>query len=163
MIEKYPKPISIEGTKKILYQMENCICKIYNNNDEGKKGTGFFCKILYNNYNIPVMITNNHVINEKYITENNNIDITLNNDKISKTIILNDNRKIYTNKEYDITIIEIKCEKDKLNEKDEKDKINNFMDLDKKIFNENSNELYKKQSIYIPQYLYGEKEQSKRE
>ena len=110
--------------------MENCICKIYNNEGEGKKGTGFFCKILYNNYNIPVMITNNHVINEKYITEKNDIDITLNDDKISKTIILNDNRKIYTNKEYDITIIEINCEKDE---------INNFMNLDEKIFINNSN------------------------
>ena len=155
MIEKYPRPISILGTKEILKQMVNCICKIYRN--DGNKGTGFFCKILYNNYNIPVMITNNHIIDEKYIKENNNINITLNDDNICKTIILNDNRKIYTNKEYDITIIEIKCEKDKLNEKDEKDKINNFMNLDKKIFNENSNELYKKQSIYIPQYLYGEK------
>ena len=85
-IEKYPKSISIEGTKKILYQMENCICKIYKNDDEGKKGTGFFCKILYNNYNITVMITNNHVINELYIKENNNIYITLNDDNVSKTI-----------------------------------------------------------------------------
>ena len=100
LIEKYPKPISIEGTKTILYQMENCICKIDNNDEEGKKGTGFFYKILYNNYNIPVMITNNHVINEKFIKENNIIDITLNDDNISKTIKLND-KKIYTNKDYD--------------------------------------------------------------
>ena len=155
MIEKYPRPISILGTKEILKQMENCICKIYRN--DGIKGTGFFCKILYNNYNIPVMITNNHIIDEEYIIGNNNINITLDDDNISKTIILNDNRRIYTNKEYDITIIEIKCEKDKLNEKDEKDKINNFMDLDEKIFINNSNELYKNHSIYIPQYLYGEK------
>jgi hypothetical protein len=51
--------------------MENCICKIYKNG--GGKGTGFFCNIKYNNYNIPVMMTNNHVIDEKYIKENNNI------------------------------------------------------------------------------------------
>ena len=43
-------------------------------------------------------MTNNHVIDEKYIKENNNIKITLNDDNICKTIILNDNRKIYTNK-----------------------------------------------------------------
>ena len=119
-----------EGTKKILYQMENCICKIYNN--DGGKGTGFFCKIVYNNYNIPVMITNNHIIDEKYIKENKSINITLNDDNITKTIILNDNRIKYTNKEYDITIIEINSE----------DEINNFMDLDEKMFNENSNKLY---------------------
>ena len=40
--------------------MENCICKIYKNG--GGKGTGFFCNIKYNNYNIPVMMTNNHVV-----------------------------------------------------------------------------------------------------
>jgi len=143
IIEKYPRPISIKGTKEILNQMENCICKIYKNG-EGK-GTGFFCNIKYNNYNIPVMMTSNHVIDEKYIKENNNIELTLNDDNINKTIILNNNnRKIYTNVEYDITIIEIKCEKDK---------INNFMDLDEKIFNEKSEILYNSHSIYIPQYL----------
>jgi len=126
--------------------MENCICKIYKNG--GGKGTGFFCNILYNNYNIPVMMTNNHVINEKYLKENDNIEFTINDDNINKTIILDKNRKIYTNKEYDITIIEIKCEKDK---------INNFMDIDEKIFNEKSEILYNNHSIYIPQYLNGDK------
>jgi len=145
MIVKYPRPISIKGTKEILNQMENCIFKIYKNN--GEKGTGFFCKILYKNYNIPVMITNNHVIDEKYIKENKNIKITLNDDNINKTIILNNNRKIYTNIEYDITIIEINSENDK---------INNFMDLDEKIFNEDSEILYNNNSIYIPQYLNGD-------
>ena len=146
LIEKYPKPISIKGIKEILYQMENCICKIYKN--DGNKASGFFCKILYKNYNIPVMITNNHVIDEEYIKENNNIDITLNDDNIIRNIFLNDNRKIYTNKEYDITIIEINSDKDK---------INIFMELDEKIFIENSNKIYKNHSIYIPQYPNGDK------
>ena len=44
LLEKYPKPISIERTKKILDQMENNICKVYKNN--GGKGTGFFCNII---------------------------------------------------------------------------------------------------------------------
>jgi len=146
IIEKYPRPIAIKGTKEILNQMENCICKIYK--DGGGMGTGFFCKIIYNNFNIPVMMTNNHVIDEKYIKENNNIKLTLNDDNITKTIILDNNRKIYTNEEYDITIIEIKCEKDK---------INNFMDLDEKIFNEDSEILFNNNhSIYIPQYLNGD-------
>ena len=70
LIEKQPIPVSIEGTKKILFQMENCICKIYL--EDGQKGTGFFCKILFNNDLLPVLITNNHVLNEKDI-ENNKI------------------------------------------------------------------------------------------
>ena len=86
--------------------------------------------------------------NIKRVKKNNNIDITLNDDNISKTITLNDNRKIYTNKEYDITIIEIKKAKDK---------INNFMDLDEKIFNINSNKIYLNHSIYIPQYPNSDK------
>ena len=146
MIEKYPRPTSIKGTKEILNQMENCICKI--NKNRGGKGTGFFCNIKCNNYNIPVMMTNNHIIDEKYIKDNNIIELTLNDDNINKTIILNNNRKIYINKEYDITIIEIKCEKDK---------INNFMELDEKIFNEDSEIYNNNHSIYIPQYLNGDK------
>jgi hypothetical protein len=37
-------PVSIQNTKNILSQMENCICKIYLKNDE--IGTGFFFKFL---------------------------------------------------------------------------------------------------------------------
>ena len=32
LIETSPNPISIKGTEKILFQMKNCICKIYNKN-----------------------------------------------------------------------------------------------------------------------------------
>jgi len=42
LLKTYPVPVSIESTKKILYQMQNCICKINNSNG---KGTGFFCYI----------------------------------------------------------------------------------------------------------------------
>ena len=105
-IDKYPNPISIKGTKEILNQMENCICKIYKNG--GGKGTGFFCNIKYNNYNIPVMMTNNHVIDEKYINENKIINISISDNKEIKNIKINKERIIYTNEEYDTTIIEIK-------------------------------------------------------
>ena len=44
-IENSPIPISIKKAEKILFQMKNCVCKIYTN--EGKKGTGFFCKIPF--------------------------------------------------------------------------------------------------------------------
>ena len=141
LLEKYPRPISIEGTKKILNQMEHNICKIYKN--DGGKGTGFFCKIHYNNEIIPVMMTNNHVIDEKYINENNKIKITINDDTEIKIIKLNDNRLIYTNEEYDTTIIEII---------QEKDKINNFMEIDENVFKEESNIFYNNKSIYIIQY-----------
>ena len=46
--EKYitsrsPEPVSFKGTENILNQMNNCVCRIFNNNGNG---TGFFTKIL---------------------------------------------------------------------------------------------------------------------
>ena len=47
--EKYinstsPEPVSFKGTENILNQMNNCVCRIYNNSN----GTGFFTKFLLN-------------------------------------------------------------------------------------------------------------------
>ena len=139
--ENYPIIISIEKTKKILEQMENSICKIYKNN--GNKGTGFFCIIKYENKNIKVMVTNNHLIDDEYIKENDRLETTIDDDK-RKIIIYLKNKIIYTNKEYDITIIEIKNEK-----------INYFMNLDERYIN-NSNIIYEN-SIYLIQYPSGKK------
>ena len=149
LLESYPIPVTIDSTKIILNQMENCICKI---NSPNGKGTGFFCYIPYNNTNLPVFITNNHLIDEKIIKEKNNITVTINDDKEKKiNIKINDNRKIYTSPKdkYDTTIIEIKPEKDKISK-------NNFLELDKNIF-ENNPSLYN-ENIYIIQYpiLYNE-------
>ena len=86
--------VSIEKTKTILYQMENCICKIYKNNEV--IGTGFLCKIPFNNYLLKVLITNNHILNENDIENNNIIDISIyNKDKKEeiKEIIINKKRK----------------------------------------------------------------------
>ena len=143
---KYPKPVSIEGTEKILDQMKNCVCKIILEN--GDRGTGFFCNIKCNKEFIPVMITNNHIIDSNYISNNKFIIITLNNDKEDKIIKLNDKRIIYTNKEYDVTIIEIKPKDDG---------INNYMELEDKIFKEESYLYYNQESIYNIHYSKGEK------
>ena len=142
IIENSPRPITIEGTKKILEQMEKCICKIIKK--DGNKGTGFFSKINYNKKEIPIMVTNFHVIDDKYLKENTKIDITMNDDQESRLLKFKD-RIIYTNEEYDITIIEIK----------EKDNINNYMKLDEKYLNDVSEKIYDK-SIYIIQYPLGD-------
>ena len=42
-IKTSPEPVSLKGTEKILDQMNNCVCRIFNNG----KGTGFFTKIPY--------------------------------------------------------------------------------------------------------------------
>ena len=141
-IENYPKPVSKECTLAILEQMEKSICKIYTKG--GTNGTGFFCYIPYEKDKIPVFITNNHIIGENYIKNNDKILITLNNDKEQQKIILNKNNILYTNKEYDTTIIELN--------KSIIYKSFNFMEFDEKLFFENSESLYNKTSTYIIQY-----------
>ena len=134
-LENYPKWVSLETTEEIIKQMKTKICKIYLKN--GIKGTGFFCKIslLNQNNKLNVLITNNHIINEEII-KGKEIIIKINNK--SKRIEL-DNRIKYTNKEYDVTIIEIKKE-DEINCEYFENEINNF--------NEENN----KESIYILHY-----------
>jgi S1-C subfamily serine protease len=60
-ITRSPNPVTIEGTTKILEQLKHFICKIYKGN-----GTGFFCKINHKNKANTVLITNYHVIDDKY-------------------------------------------------------------------------------------------------
>ena len=53
IISGYPNVISYESTKKIIEQMEKNIFKI----KIGKKqGTGYFCKIPYNNKIVLIQI-----------------------------------------------------------------------------------------------------------
>ena len=74
----YPKPVLIKGTEKILEQMKNNICKLCLEN--GTKGTGFFCKIPLKerNNSLPVLVTNNHLIDEDYLTKEKEINIKIN-------------------------------------------------------------------------------------
>ena len=67
-IRNMPEPVSISGTETILNQMKNCICKIKINQTYG---TGFFCKIPYENETMNVLMTNYHVLDENYYNENN--------------------------------------------------------------------------------------------
>ena len=129
-------PLSIENIECILKQMKSSICKIeYKNN----KGTGFFFKLPFENKNVQVLITNSHILNND-IKLNDKITLLLNEGKEKK--ILNKNRKIYVKKELDILIIEIK----------DKDKINNYLELDENILNKDYENMYKYHPIYILQY-----------
>ena len=107
-LDKYPSSVSHEKMQIINEQMEKCICKIECRNDE--TGTGFFCKIPFpDELNLlPVLITNNHVLEEKDIIPGKKIKFSLNENKYSFEILMDDIRRTYTNKDYDITIIEIK-------------------------------------------------------
>ena len=136
-------------TKIILSQLEKCTCKIIK--DIGNNGTGFFCKIPYpDQFNLlPALITNNHVLNENNLQKYCNIRFTINDDNIEKNILIDDSRLVFTDKEIDITIIEIKLF----------DKIVHFLEIDEDILTEeeNDNNSYKEEQIYILQYPKGEK------
>ena len=106
-IEGSIDPVNIEGTKKILAQLMNCICKI---KIKGTYATGFFCKFSYKKQVIKVFMTSNHFFNEKDFGENKKLNLSLNDEKETKTIDLSLERKTYFNKDYDITLIELKDE-----------------------------------------------------
>ena len=99
-----PQPLNMNQHKKILTQMSNSVCR----KDIGNKiGTGFLCLIPFPSieYRLKVLITCHHVFND--ITIGNKIKVIFYNG-IEKEIIIDEERRVYTRKEYDITIIELK-------------------------------------------------------
>ena len=73
--------------------------------------------------------------------EGGKIQFTINNDKYSFEIKIDDFRKKYSNKDCDVTIIEIK-ENDNLD-------MNSFLEIDDQIFKDSPDDIYRKKSIYL--------------
>ena len=111
--------VYIKGTKTILTQMMNCICKI---TIKERFGTGFFCKIPFRKEIIKVLMTNNNFLNEKEFKDIKNLNLSLNDEKETLTIDLGLDRETYFNKEYDVTLIELRDE----------DNIKDYLELDLK-------------------------------
>ena len=144
-------PITGEQLNNISIQIKNSVvCKIIAK--KGIVGTGFFCNIRYIEKEtfLPVLITNNHVLNENDLTGNQIIKLTFDDDKLIKLITLDESRITYTNENIDITIIEVIPDIDNIY-------ANNFLEIDENIFSENSNQIYSQKPIYILQYPKGEK------
>ena len=143
-----PKSISFEILELLIPKAKTCICKI--KCSKGGFGTGFFCNVE-NDFNeiIKVLMTNNHVLNQEDILAGKLINFSINNEKNCYEIQIDESRKKYTSDVYDITIIELK-ESDKL------DKIDYF-DIDKRIFNENPNEIFRNMEIFLLHYPKGKK------
>ena len=133
-IKKAEPPKLLKDTK--LKYMENKICKISTNK---MIGTGFFCKIKYNNELIPVLMTNYHIIDDNDFENDKQIKLYVNDD--CKIININKKRKIYSSiqKEYDIMIIKLK----------EEDDINDYLEIDPNIFKKNWENIYKNEMIYV--------------
>ena len=141
--------ISIEILEIIIEQTKQCICKI--NCSSGGTGTGFFCLIPSPDKltNLPVLITNNHVLEEKDISKGKKINFTINNDKISKEITIDGSRKAFTNQNYDITIIEMKTS-DNIDFK-------TFLQIDENVFKDDPIDFYRQKAIYLIYYPHGNK------
>lgn len=131
----YHTPVTIDKTSKILDQMKKSICKIKTKNG---RGTGFFCTAELKSKEAQLLITSHHIVDKKILDSDGSLDIIIDNDE-EKTIEINEKRKVYINKEYDLTIIELR----------EKDKIKDFLELDN-IFDNDYN--LSNQSIYLLQY-----------
>ena len=104
-IKGEPESLNKSQMNKIFEQMSKSICKI-DNSDLNLTGTGFLCLIPFPNkfHNLPVLITCNHVFND--LQQGNEIKLIFENKNIK--LKLDESRMLYTNEEYDITIIELK-------------------------------------------------------
>jgi len=145
-LSNLPRSIPAKQMIILLDLLKTNICKIYCN--DGNHGTGFFCNIEIGwNNNMKVLMTNNHVLNVNAIKPGETIKFSINNDNKYYNLLIDKSRKTYTNESYDVTIIEIK----------EKDKINkiSFFDLDKQIFKENLDEIFRNSQIYLLHYPKG--------
>lgn len=141
-----PEFMDIDFSQFIGNQSNKCCCKITIG-----KGTGFLCKIpLPNLTNLfPSLITNNHVLGKDDISKGKEISFSLEDDKHYFSFTIDDSRITYTNKDFDITIIEIKAT-DNLD-------INSFLEVDQNIYDINALDYYKKRSIYLLHYPLGKK------
>ena len=132
----------------LLDLIKTHVCKIYCK-DSGH-GTGFFCYIPIGPSNfLTTLMTNYHVLNINDIQPGQIINFTIDNDEKEYKILIDNDRKTYTNESYDVTIIEIK-------EDDEIDK-KSFFKLDEEIFKKTSSKIFQNCQIYLLHYPHGTK------
>ena len=143
-IPNVPSSFPVEGLAIISQQAKNNILKIIN--QRNVTGTGFFCLIPFPDKTnlLPTLITNNHVLNEYDIETKKKIKFS--SQEKNYEIEIDNQRRCYTNKEYDTTIIEMKA-----NEAN----INKFLEIDENIFNNDADKLFGKSSVYIMHYPNG--------
>ena len=133
------KKLSNEKKIIIYNQIKKSICKIITK--DYKIISGYFCIIKYPdifNY-LPVLIINNYEFGENDIIIDKRIEFILNSNEKSY-ILIDESRKLYMNKNYNIIIIEIK--------KNDKIDINQFLEIDDDIYKDNINNIYKNKEIY---------------
>ena len=133
--------------RKLIYEnVINSVCKIII--DDTQKGYGFFCHLP--NRKIPnekenfiyILITTVSTLSLEYIKTKPYIELSLNEDKIKKTIKLTDSRVYYTNENMNLTFIEINPDLDGIDK-------TFFVDLDENIYENDLNSIYINKKIFI--------------
>ena len=128
------EPLTQQCTEKISKQMGNSFYKIDINGDISV--IGIFCYIKYQKMNIPALLLNKYI---KLEDVDETLKILVNNEVI---IIKLGNAK-YHNEKYNITILEIKENKN--------DNIN-YLEIDDLLYEKDSEIYYSNKSIYILHY-----------
>ena len=143
VIDKFkPTP---EQIRVIAEQQSKSVCKITTSKC---KATGFLCRIP--NAINPVLITCNHILNEAQIKPGEEINIYFDEKKYHKHFKIDETRTTYSvgkldGEDIDTTIIELRPDKDNLNEQE-------FMEIDNELMNDNVKDIYEEEDIYSLQY-----------
>jgi len=126
--------ISIEQLQRIINLNKKSVVKILK---QDMYSTGVLCNVHLSDKKIlPLLMTCNHMLDENDISVGKKIDFSLDNDKIFYQLSVDETRKVYTNKLYDITFIEIK--------KNDGLDISSFLEVDPNIFSFHEIELNNK-------------------
>jgi len=146
-IQNKGEPFGVPDIKIVEDQMQKTICKIYCKNN--KLGTGFLCELKMQDSNsiVNVLITCNHILSKDEIKIGQVIIISFNNENEYFKITIDESTRIYTDKKYDITIIEIR--RNKYREI-------SFLEIDDDINKKNPTEEYKNKDIYLLHYQQGQ-------
>ena len=138
-------PMDSEKLSYIINQENKCCCKINSNGN----GTGFFCKIVLNESLkiLPVLMTCNHVLKENDIKIGKSINYSLDNDKKTFNITIDNSRLVYTNEEIDFTIIQLR--------KDEYISLDYFLTIDEEVLKGKSKKDFIENSICLLHYPKG--------
>ena len=141
--------LSKEWYKIVASQKSNALCQVITNSGQA---TGFLCLIPN-----PVLITSNQVLNSDHIKPGSEIKISFTDQegkKQSKTIKITEERATFTagkvgEEEIDTTIIQIKPDEDRLENKE-------FIEIDENLMNEDVKNYYEKNDCYLIHYHKGE-------
>ncbi len=141
---KFINEIENAGISKPIWLAKKSLCNIFTNES---RGSGFCFSIpVSDKKKIPVLMSVNHLLNSNNLKIGQRILIKYDNEEETFSLKIDKETKIFTDIDFDITIIEIKEKLDEINKLI-------FMEIDEDIFDEKKlNENLNDNKAYILQY-----------